>query len=219
MPFICIRCGLDGLQWNTVRTLLKNVFLEESIHLKVYSIDGTEQEDSISPRKLQARSPVKSSTLSPSRRDRGSPRKQPTIADMFARATPGGGARKRVREELKNDPAASSSASPSAPPTKQARRQSGTELPDIFSPLRVVLSDRLGEEARSTFTRYVLAYGGEVLEKFRASDATHVVYAAGKEEEEERLGGVPREAEHVWDDFLEDSIKLGRVQSVQQYRL
>ena len=26
-----IGCGLDGLQWNAVRTLLKNVFLNEDV--------------------------------------------------------------------------------------------------------------------------------------------------------------------------------------------
>ena len=38
-----IGCGLDGLSWNAVRTLLKNVFIKESgLKITVYSLDDPE---------------------------------------------------------------------------------------------------------------------------------------------------------------------------------
>ena len=37
-----IGCGLDKLEWNAVRTLIKNIFLDTSIHIKVYTLEKVE---------------------------------------------------------------------------------------------------------------------------------------------------------------------------------
>ena len=37
-----IGCGLDKLEWNAVRTLLKNLFLDTSIHLRIYTLEKIE---------------------------------------------------------------------------------------------------------------------------------------------------------------------------------
>ena len=39
-----IGCGLDGLQWSVVRTLIKNVFQLEPIHLTVFVLGETEED-------------------------------------------------------------------------------------------------------------------------------------------------------------------------------
>ena len=44
-------CGLDGLSWTAVRTLIKNVFLKEKIELIVYSLDSGTSDSSQSPSK------------------------------------------------------------------------------------------------------------------------------------------------------------------------
>ncbi len=36
-----IGCGLDGLSWDAVRTLIKNVFLKDNIELTVFTLDGS----------------------------------------------------------------------------------------------------------------------------------------------------------------------------------
>jgi hypothetical protein len=36
-----IGCGLDGLSWTAVRTLIKNVFLREEMELTVYCLDAS----------------------------------------------------------------------------------------------------------------------------------------------------------------------------------
>ena len=37
-----IGCGLDKLEWNAVRTLIKNIFLDTSIHIKVFTLEKIE---------------------------------------------------------------------------------------------------------------------------------------------------------------------------------
>ena len=36
-----IGCGLDKLEWNAVRTLIKNVFLQTDIQIDVYHLEST----------------------------------------------------------------------------------------------------------------------------------------------------------------------------------
>ncbi len=223
---------MDGLQWNAVRTLLKNVFLEEDIKLKVYSIDDNEEDEpsrasGTSPRKA-VRSPAKPVVATPTKKASESPKKQQTIRDMFARAGSDGGSRggkKRSRSSVENGSAsrtdAESAARDSPPPAKLSKKTASLELPDMFSDCRFVLSDGVGEGARERLSRYVLAYGGEVLQTFRASDATHVVYPVDREDGAPRkaVEGAPAGAEHVTEAFLEDSIKLGKAQKVEEYRI
>ena len=64
-------CGLDGLSWTAVRTLIKNVFLKDRIELTVYPLDGSEtagrSPGSASPTKRPAAEDPTSGSSSPKR--------------------------------------------------------------------------------------------------------------------------------------------------------
>jgi len=55
-----IGCGLDGLSWHAVRTLLKNIFLKENIIITVYSLESESWDtaNKSSPKKRKMDSPI-----------------------------------------------------------------------------------------------------------------------------------------------------------------
>ena len=63
-----IGCGLDGLQWNAVRTLVKNVFLNEDVRLTVYTLDNDVSADAV-PQKRS--SPVKNGSVKKEEKEEG----------------------------------------------------------------------------------------------------------------------------------------------------
>ena len=63
-----IGCGLDGLSWTAVRTLIKNVFLKDKIELRVYHLEGSPTSaGSTSPTKRPADDDSRSRSSSPKR--------------------------------------------------------------------------------------------------------------------------------------------------------
>ncbi len=210
-----IGCGLDGLQWNAVRTLVKNVFLRENISIKVYFLDGSSDETKTTPKKAsrgEVKTPKKESKAevktpkkeSPGQKKVRTPKnevdqspakdsKQPSVVDLFKRNA----GHKRESAE-KGDS------------LKVPRKV--PKLLDIFNRWKVVFVG----EVEPKLARYVIAYGGEVLQDFKASDATHIIYESRLCD---RLGTAGKSAGHFVSEFLEDSIKLGEVQDSVKYEL
>ncbi len=218
-------CGLDGLQWNAVRTLVKNVFLEEDIKITVYSLDDEDGEEELqpagSPRYKASRfsSPAKREpSSSPAKRrqdgsEDGSPSKQPTIRDMFARARDSPDRKKRKLETTNGSAREGTSPSPSRLPSSPPPPPA--DLPDVFGGWKVLLTPGVADQDR--LARYVTAYGGEVLKAFEAAEATHVVYpGAGKRIKTEDGA---EEAQHVTERLLVDSIKKKKAQDAEDYRV
>ena len=198
MPKIC--CGLDGLNWNAVRTLVKNVFLDEKIKISVYSLDSSDADNV--PAKIG-----KAVKISPSPKKQ----EQKSIKDMFE-------SRKR-----KSDDEHESSKKQKISEGSRKRKSSGNDdsdddtkakksdiLPDIFEGWKVFLAE--GVEDSSKLKRYVIAFGGEILQDHELESATHVIYP--KETSKKLDGG----KKHLVQEFLVDSIKLKEVQDYKLYK-
>ncbi len=184
-----IGCGLDGLQWNAVRTLVKNVFLKDSITLTVYTLDDD-------PATAAAEEPTHK-YYSPSKNPKPedttkSPKKeaQPSVKDAFAKMSKAGGKRKSADEADEREP---------------KKGKVLTELPNVFDDVKVLLMK--GVQTPDRLKRYVIAFGGEVLESYQASDATHIIYPKSGAKGGKKAGDAGESAVHVYEDWLVQSIK------------
>lgn len=83
-------------------------------------------------------------------------------------------------------------------------------LPDVFVGALVVLPQDLTE--RDVLTRYIVAYGGEVLPDYRANEATHIITS------KQDTGGTKGAGVWVREGWVWDSIKLQRLMPAQLYR-
>jgi len=96
-------------------------------------------------------------------------------------------------------------------------------LPDVFLGVKAVLMDGLGQ--RDILERYFIAFGGSILGKDEQSEATHVIYPEGRRQENDCAKGgkwneeLVKNAFHVVDQWLEDSIKLKERQDEKLYRV
>jgi hypothetical protein len=70
-------CGLDGLSWTAVRTLIKNVFLNDDIKLTVYTLDQVSS--SRSTKRSSSKSPDSSSRSPSPKRQKSSELKTPLL--------------------------------------------------------------------------------------------------------------------------------------------
>ena len=109
MPLI--GCGLDGLSWPAVRTLVKNVFLKENITITVYSLD-------------QGAAPASSSSSGGSSKN---------IAEMFKR----GNSKKSSKEESES---AKSSSRQSRSTSLDFGFSTTRPLPDLLLGVKVHLA-------------------------------------------------------------------------------
>ncbi|XP_042220055.1 DNA ligase 3-like isoform X2 [Homarus americanus] len=85
-------------------------------------------------------------------------------------------------------------------------------LPDIFTGVQVTLPDSLDEV--DVLRRYIIAYGGEVLPKFRSHEATHLIIDQGVSS---TLPQCTTETRRVTTTWLWDSIKLQSRQPTRLY--
>lgn len=201
-----IGCGLDGLSWNAVRTLIKNVFLEEAIKITVFTLE-----------KEYERSNVKASPVKSNHSVSSTDKKNP-IKAMFD--TTQSKKRKAADDEESDVDEGTSSSKRNKPDVSRKRKPEfsdevkskspRTELPDIFDGWRVYLTE--GVDDPDKLKRYVIAFGGEVLQDHESSEATHVIY---KEKTRKKLKGGQH---HVTQDFLIDSIKLKEIQDMALYQ-
>jgi len=205
MPMI--GCGLDGLNWPAVRTLIKNVFQLEKIQVTVYHLghDGAN---------------VKSEPGC-SKQDQNQ-----SIAEMFKKDSKKGIKREKDDKPIiespkktKDQPTISKHFEPKA--KKQAKMtdlgfgySTSNPLPDVFLDVKAYLKP--GLENASLLERHFVAFGGVLQPDFRLSEATHIVYPEGG-----RRGGNYGDAgvKHVTQQWLVDSIKLKKMQDERLYRI
>ena len=48
-------------------------------------------------------------------------------------------------------------------------------LPDIFTGIKCFISDQFSVDVRNKLKRYILAYGGEILDEFRKTEADYTI--------------------------------------------
>ena len=165
MPLI--GCGLDGLSWPAVRTLVKNVFLKENITITVYSLD-------------QGAAPASSSASGGSNKN---------IAEMFKRGN---------SKKLTSLGFGYSSSRP---------------LPDLLLGVKVHLAGDLTDKDR--LERYLVSYGGTTVAEYQLSLATHIVYSNTNQKKLKHV----KEAKHVSEQWLGDSLKMKKIQDERLYRV
>jgi O-acetyl-ADP-ribose deacetylase (regulator of RNase III) len=196
-----IGCGLDGLQWNAVRTLVKNVFLKDKISITVYTLDDNPVA-SEKPAVLPKNSPLKTTPAAKSRKVK-TESSQPSVKDMLSN---NGGKRKSTDNDDANNIA------------KKGKREAeeASDLPDVFDDVKVVLLD--GVAKIDKMKRYVIAFGGEVLPEFQSASAaaTHIVYPKGHS----GLCKIAADtATHVYEEWLVQSIKRKKMQNCDMFEL
>lgn len=146
-----IGCGLDGLSWPAVRTLIKNVFQLESVRITVYQLGEVKNEPGVTIKDMFKKvsneekpllaSPKKSTDKQSPKHLGGMDSKQPKLTDLgFGYSTT-------------------------------------SPLPNVFPDVKVHLKPGLTNSAQ--LERHFIAYGGTVQPDFRLSEATHIVYPAG----------------------------------------
>merc|ERR1712198_515412 len=157
-----IGCGLDGLSWPAVRTLIKNVFKQSKVTITVYTLD----QDSNS-------NDSKATT---------------SIKDMFRKGETSKDSKSIVQSPKK----------------------------DKFTEAKIHFSDGMDDEEK--LKRYLIAYGGIIVEDFQLSDATHIIFP----DDCPKINSDYSELKHVKyvkRQWLEDSIKLKCRQDERLYKI
>jgi len=203
-----IGCGLDGLSWAAVKTLIKNVFQLENMKITVYQL-GQEEGGGT----------VKTEPGTSSKQGQNQ-----TIKDMFKRDSKQGIKNEKVEDKPLLKSPKKSNDKPSIPKQLDKKQPKLTELgfgysstsplPDVFPHAKVYLQPGVVNAAEE-YERHLVAYGGTALPDYQLSEATHVVYPVGASRDSE----VALEAKHVTEQWLVDSIKLKKIQDERFYRV
>ena len=75
------------------------------------------------------------------------------------------------------------------------------------------LAGEMTDKAR--LERYLVSYGGKTVAEYQLSLATHIVYSNANKKKLKHL----KEAKHVSEQWLVDSIKLKKIQDERLYRV
>ena len=194
-----IGCGLDGLHWNAVRTLIKNVFLKDKLKITIYELGGRPDADEkdelagMDPKK-RAAAILKAEAANKKSPGKKSPVKnQPSVKEMF-----GGTKRKSGSDDEEEDKSVAK---------KKVKKEGSTieGLPDVFDGLRILLGPALRED-EERLRRYVVSFGGEILQSHEAAEATHVIHGEESEKKKATVANAPK-AQHVTESWLVQSIK------------
>jgi len=206
-----IGCGLDGLSWPAVRTLIKNVFQKHDIKITVYCF-GESSNGGASKVKQEKKSPHKDKDHH--NKDKY---KQSSISQLFSKepkkeSNSSDKRKHESKEELKE----SSKNDERGEPSKKVHVGSGyytsNPLPDVFVGLKIFLNPGIKDEGK--LKRFLTGYGAEILKDHEITTATHIVYPDGLE----KTDSGPK-ASHVTHQWVVDSIKLKEVQDVKYYRI
>lgn len=190
-----IGCGLDGLDWNAVRTLIKNVFLDTSIELKVYCFGNGKASTS--------------TDLTPSSQPKNS------VNDKSADKYP-----LLDIAEGTLTPIAKSSKGKTSTVVKESPLKL-KNLPDVFSDDVIFLQK--GMKSYETMERYIIAYGGQVVDEDHFSQATLVVRASNVSEKKPLVNKFgllsKRKAPEVSETWLQESISKKSRQPIEKYQI
>jgi len=209
-----IGCGLDGLQWPAVRTLMKNIFMNTDISVDVYTLGDTSTSNvNSTPVQKSISHFFTSKKDKEDKNDKKSPQKM--IKKEMQSYTPS-------KKELDITPSSKKfkESSPHseknldvASPKKKRRTEIGhgykvlQPLPDVFTNFKINISSDCPN--LDLLCRTVTGYGGVVLQN--PDQATHIVYNQGN-----RLEG-HGDKKHVSYKWLQHSIKSQRIQPEKYY--
>ena len=189
-----IGCGLDQLQWPAVRTLIKNVFQQEQIHITIYALGGEENKEDNHHKGGQAkehRTPKKDKAASEKERhghktDKKDPKKpietqkkeqkQTSVKDYFAKNSG-----KLDKTEASGEGGRSGTGKDETKPDSGRKVEVGfgfrttNPLPDVFCGMRIHVEKTSPDY--ELLRRGVIGLGGQAVET--PETATHLVYTPG----------------------------------------
>ena len=211
-----IGCGLDKLNWNAVRTLIKNVFLDTDIKISVYHLDAAPaaashsrpiSETNLLKRKInddadetdeKAKMPKKNG-------------KYPMLDIAEGNLTP------MTSNQLENKTTTKHTTNPK---TEEMAPLKFPKLPDVFSGDKIFLQK--GMKDKDGLERYIIAYGGEVVPEESFGDATIIVRAANQDASKSIINGFgvlsKKKAPQVDEKWLRTSIKCQTRKNLTDYQ-
>ena len=195
-----IGCGLDGLDWNAVRTLVKNVFLDTDIKISVYVLEDLgvlakkQSTTDCSPRKRPS-----SDSKRPKKSDDDDSSKKYPILDIAE------GNLTLLKDDEPNMP------------SQVALEFKG--LPDVFLGDRIFLQSGMANVEE--LTRIIISYGGEVVTEIQFEDANVIVRSSTVNTKEpliKKFGLLAKKkAPQVAEKWLKDSIAKRKRQPLDDY--
>ena len=200
-----IGCGLDKLNWNAVRTLIKNVFLDTDIKISVYHLDAA------TSRPISATNLLKRKIITEDNDEKAEMPKKKRKYPMLDIAE--GNLTLMSQNENKTAGMSKNTTTPKTevPPLKFPK------LPDVFSGDKIFLQK--GMKDKDGLERYIIAYGGEVSE---FGNATIVVRAANQDASKPIINGFgvlsKKKAPQVDEKWLRDSIKCQTRKKLTDYQ-
>lgn len=176
-----IGCGLDGLDWNAVRTLLKNVFMDLSIELRVYYLGNGKTPN------LKTENDAKYPLLDFA---------EGALTPIAAKSSKAVKTTKESPLKFKN-------------------------LPDVFKDDYIFLQK--GMESYETLKRYIVAYGGHVVDEDHFGQATLIVRASNVSSKKALVNKFgllsKRKAPEVSESWLHESIAKKSRQPIDQHQI
>ena len=195
-----IGCGLDKLDWNAVRTLIKNIFMQTDVSITVYHFD----KESVS-------TAVKRSIPVSEENDGPPPKKMNGLKFPMLDIAEGNLTPIIKTENGTNDVV-------DKPQDKVLKFK---DLPNIFENDRIFLQNGIND--KDLASRYVVAYGGEILDEDHFSEATLAVRASNTDPKKPLINkfGVlsKKKSPVVTEKWLWDSIKQVQRQSLSDYEI
>lgn len=187
-----IGCGLDKLEWNAVRTLLKNVFLRHNITLTIFHLDSSADKSPSKTSKRPSDNVAINKAEPPEKRKK---KEHPMLDIAEGRLTPI--TEKEVTiEPLKFD----------------------HQLANIFTYDKVFVHKDVKDLDR--LKRYVVAYGGQIIDECNFDEATVVVKDDASKPVIQKFGLLAKKkAVQVTSKWLVDSIKGQHRQSLDPYTI
>ena len=182
-----IGCGLDGLNWSAVRTLIKNVFQSEQIHITVFVLEGAQEtKDSRTPDKgkygeeKRGNKEKNQPKIPPNPRDS----KQGSVGDYFTKIKDSPTSKDETkprredekRKDILREPETSKEESSSKLVDVGCGFKTRNPLPDVFCRLRIKLSKDAPNY--DILRRSIVGLGGKCLDT--ADTASHIVYLSGR---------------------------------------
>jgi ATP-dependent DNA ligase I len=206
-----LACGLDKLNWSAVRTLIKNVFFDDKIKITVYHLDN---DATTTKHKVVIDEDVDegpSSTKKPKKNEKK--HSYPILDIAEGNLTP-------ITDDQKKNNNDENSDTKSGKKTKCVALKYET-LPDVFLGDKIFLQNGVQNEGK--MKRYIISYGGEVVDELEFSDANVVVKAANVDQKKPLVNGfgllAKKKAPQVTEKWLLDSIMSQKRQPLNNYHV
>ena len=194
-----IGCGLDKLNWDAVRTMVKNVFLETDIKISVYYLNQNSSNNGTPMRQTK----MNEASVKPKPDVDVSESKYYPILDIAeGNLTP-------IETE------------PTFVKKEEESPLSFPGLPDVFTGDKIFLQK--GMKNREKLERYIISYGGEIVDEHNFKDATVAVRASHLDSKKPIINAFgllsKKKAPQVKEEWLYASIKAKSRKRLNDYEL